>query len=314
MLKKFVLFLGIIFWFNSQLVFANQIEEYGKIAHSHLLSLSLIGSRALTTESERSARDYISEELKRIDYKPKFLKFKVEDYQTCNIEVNRKGKDRAKTVILGAHYDGRMEGNACDDNGSGVSILLELCEIFREQELPFNLKFIFFGAEEINVLGRGLHGSYDYVESLSNKEKENIMYMINLDTLLSGDKMYVYNAYNDVSLNDFNKELVRKVKNISERMEIDLNLNCNKNENISFTKTKSDYYPFFENNIPVLYFESTNWEAGEKDGRSQSDLFGRIIHSKMDNMVFIESVFGDRINTRLKSYVELIKELILSGE
>ena len=61
-----------------------------------------------------------------------------------------------------------------------------------------------------------------------------------------------------------------------------------------------------------MYFESTNWEAGENDGRSQTELLGRIIHSRMDNMIFLENIFNDRIKDRLRSYVELVKELILS--
>lgn len=292
---------------------ANAIEKnYGDIAYGHLLKFSLLGNRALVTQSEKNSRDYIIDTLQKIGYKSKNLKFKVENYDTYNIEVNKKGKDTSKTIVLGAHYDGRIEGNAFDDNGSGISILLELCEIFKDIDSPCNLKFIFFGAEEINILGKGLHGSYNYVESLSSREKSKIKYMINLDTLASGDKMYVYNSYKDKEVDEFSKEILKKIKEVSENIDIDINFNYNEEGNISFTNTKSDYYPFFENNIPFLYFESTNWEAGENDGRSQTELLGRIIHSRMDNMIFLENIFNDRIKDRLRSYVELVKELILS--
>ena len=292
---------------------ANAIEKnYGDIAYGHLLKFSLLGNRALVTQSEKNSRDYIIDTLQKMGYKSKNLKFKVENYDTYNIEVNKKGKDTSKTIILGAHYDGRIEGNAFDDNGSGISILLELCEIFKDIDSPCNLKFIFFGAEEINILGKGLHGSYNYVESLSSREKSKIKYMINLDTLASGDKMYVYNSYKDKEVDEFSKEILKKIKEVSENIDININFNYNEEGNISFTNTKSDYYPFFENNIPFLYFESTNWEAGENDGRSQTELLGRIIHSRMDNMIFLENIFNDRIKDRLRSYVELVKELILS--
>lgn len=248
---------------------ANAIEKnYGDIAYGHLLKFSLLGNRALVTQSEKNSRDYIIDTLQKIGYKSKNLKFKVENYDTYNIEVNKKGKDTSKTIVLGAHYDGRIEGNAFDDNGSGISILLELCEIFKDIDSPCNLKFIFFGAEEINILGKGLHGSYNYVESLSSREKSKIKYMINLDTLASGDKMYVYNSYKDKEVDEFSKEILKKIKEVSENIDIDINFNYNEEGNISFTNTKSDYYPFFENNIPFLYFESTNWEVGDNDGRS----------------------------------------------
>lgn len=285
-------------------------ENLGYNAYTHILNFSSIGNRALVSESEVNSREYIVNELKRYGYNPKLLKFKVEDYETFNIEVNKRGKNSSETIVVGAHYDGRVEGNACDDNGSGISVLLELCELVKDIETPYNLKFIFFGAEEINILGRGLHGSYDYVESLSKKNKSKIKYMINLDTLVSGDNIYVYNSYKDEVPDDFSENLLEKVREIANRLNIHIKFNINEQTGFSFTNTKSDYYPFFENKIPILYFESTNWDAGEKDGRSQSELLGRIIHSKMDNMNFLENIFNSRIRDRLQIYVALIKELI----
>ena len=285
-------------------------ENLGYNAYTHILNFSSIGNRALVSESEVNSREYIVNELKRYGYNPKLLKFKVEDYETFNIEVNKRGKNSSETIVVGAHYDGRVEGNACDDNGSGISVLLELCELVKDIETSYNLKFIFFGAEEINILGRGLHGSYDYVESLSKKNKSKIKYMINLDTLVSGDNMYVYNSYKDEVPDDFSENLLEKVREIADRLNIHIKFNINEQTGLSFTNTKSDYYPFFENKIPILYFESTNWDAGEKDGRSQSELLGRIIHSKMDNMNFLENIFNSRIRDRLQIYVALIKELI----
>lgn len=287
-------------------------ENIGYNAYVHILNFSSIGNRSLVSKSEVDARNYIVEQLKKFGYKPKLIKFKVEGYETYNIEVNKKGKNNSQTIIVGAHYDGRSEGNACDDNGSGISVLLELCELLKGEETPYNIKFVFFGAEEINVLGRGLHGSYDYVESLSKREKNKIKCMINLDTLVSGDNMYVYNTYKEEVANEYSKSLLDKVREISESLNIHLKFNLNEQTGDSFTNTKSDYYPFFEHEIPVLYFESTNWEAGEKDGRSQTHLLGRIIHSKMDNINFLENVFNSRVKDRLKIYVELVKELLCS--
>ncbi len=94
---------------------------------------------------------------------------------------------------------------------------LELCEIFRNTQTHYDLKFIFFGAEEINLLGRGLHGSYNYVESLSDSDKEKIKYMINLDTLLSGDNMYVYNVYKDEKIDEIDNIFFAKADRSSSK-------------------------------------------------------------------------------------------------
>ena len=37
-----------------------------------------------------------------------------------------------------------------------------------------------------------MYGSRAYVESLSEKERENIILMINIDTVLAGDYLYLY--------------------------------------------------------------------------------------------------------------------------
>lgn len=312
-LKKYIyvviVLLILIYNFDS----FNVMAINGDIAYKHLLKFSSIGNRVFLTQSEINSRKYIKNVLKDLGYKVNVDKFDVDGHETENIEVNKKGRDSSKVVILGAHYDGRIEGNAFDDNGSGISILLELCKVFRDINTPYDLKFIFFGAEEINLLGRGLHGSYNYVESLSDSEKERIKYMINLDTLVSGDNMYVYNVYKDERIEETDNLFLEKLMEIAQNMEIDIKVNSRDGENVSFTNTKSDYYPFFESGIPVLYFESTNWNAGENDGRTQTEMFGRIIHTPMDNMNFLENFFDNRIKERLTNYVSLIKEFILNG-
>ena len=291
----------------------NVMAINGDIAYRHLLKFSLIGSRALVTQSEINSRNYIEKTLKDLGYEVDIHKFDVDGYETANIEVNKKGLDSSKVIILGAHYDGRIEGNAFDDNASGIATLLELCEIFRNTQTHYDLKFIFFGAEEINLLGRGLHGSYNYVESLSDSDKEKIKYMINLDTLLSGDNMYVYNVYKDEKIDEIDNIFLQKLIEVAQNMEIDIMINPRDGEELSFTNTKSDYYPFFEVGIPVLYCESTNWNVGETDGRTQTEMCGRIIHTPMDNMNFLENFFDERIREHLVGYISLIKEFILTG-
>ena len=73
-------------------------------------------------------------------------------------------------VVMGGHYDSVADTQAAGDNGTGVASLLvmaeELAEANSEDEsLPYALRFIFFGVEEI-----GLYGSKHYVENLSEQE------------------------------------------------------------------------------------------------------------------------------------------------
>ncbi len=68
----------------------NVMAINGDIAYRHLLKFSLIGSRALVTQSEINSRNYIEKTLKDLGYEVDIHKFDVDGYETANIEVNKK--------------------------------------------------------------------------------------------------------------------------------------------------------------------------------------------------------------------------------
>ena len=57
-----------------------------------------------------------------------------------------------------------------------------LAQELADDEMPFDLRFILFGAEET-----GLNGSYHYVQELGPNERSRIMVMINIDSVGAGD-------------------------------------------------------------------------------------------------------------------------------
>ena len=85
-----------------------------------------------------------------------------------------------ETLVIGAHYDTTPDSPGANDNGSGVAAALVVAEELADDELPFDLTFVLFGSEEI-----GLNGSFAYVGGLG--ESENILAMINLDVVGTGD-------------------------------------------------------------------------------------------------------------------------------
>lgn len=86
-------------------------------------------------------------------------------------------------VIVGAHYDG-VNTPAANDNASGTSVVLELARLLKAREinLPFDVYFIAFGAEEI-----GLIGSDHYARNMTSTEKINTLFMMNFDMVGVGD-------------------------------------------------------------------------------------------------------------------------------
>ena len=86
-----------------------------------------------------------------------------------------------ETLVIGAHYDTTPDSPGANDNGSGVAAALVVAEELSDDELPFDLRIVLFGAEEI-----GLNGSFAYVGGLGEGESENILAMINLDVVGTG--------------------------------------------------------------------------------------------------------------------------------
>ena len=95
------------------------------------------------------------------------------------IASSRRG-DRDKKVVVGGHLDSVPAGPGINDNGSGVSSILEIAEQMAKLNLkPRNqLQFAFWGAEE-----SGLIGSDQYVAQLTDEELEAIMLKLNFDKL-----------------------------------------------------------------------------------------------------------------------------------
>ena len=86
-----------------------------------------------------------------------------------------------ETLIIGAHYDTTPDSPGANDNGSGVASAMVIAEELSDDELPFDLRIVLFGAEEI-----GLNGSFAYVGGLGEGRSENILAMINLDVVGTG--------------------------------------------------------------------------------------------------------------------------------
>jgi len=81
-----------------------------------------------------------------------------------------------KEIIIGAHWDSK-NGPGADDNASGVSLVLEIAKYFNAQknQIPVNLKFILFGAEELGELGSKAYIQKHIIDTAST------LYYFNID-------------------------------------------------------------------------------------------------------------------------------------
>ena len=109
-----------------------------------------------------------------------FLKLygSIEEHEAYNVTAYLNSfVHNARDILISAHWDSKV-GPGADDNASGISVMLELAKYFRQQgSIPFNLKFIAFGAEEVGMLG-----SQAYLNKHSS-EFGNCVLNINLDAI-----------------------------------------------------------------------------------------------------------------------------------
>src|SRR5262249_47497412 len=88
--------------------------------------------------------------------------------------------DEAPILYVGAHHDTQANSPGADDNGSGVSGLLELARVLAQTPRRRTLRLISFGAEEqLSV------GSTHYVRHHRDEVRQRGRLMFNLDSYAS---------------------------------------------------------------------------------------------------------------------------------
>ncbi|HSB00693.1 MAG TPA: M20/M25/M40 family metallo-hydrolase, partial [Anaerolineales bacterium] len=211
----------------------------------------------------------------------------------------------SQEIIVGAHYDSVQAGKGADDNASGVAVILEVAERLRNQETPYTIRFILFGAEEL-----GLQGSKNYVGQMLEDQVKNTIAMINLDSVTAGDLAYIYG--------DKGKQGMIRDWALNFAQEHHLALQTQAGENPKYpagtTGDWSDHAPFKNAGIPYAYFESTNWTLGDKDGYTQVSTKygenGEIWHTQYDTLEYINGTFPGRMQERLNLFVTVLEAIL----
>jgi Zn-dependent M28 family amino/carboxypeptidase len=104
---------------------------------------------------------------------------------TANVIAEKLGANEDNVVMAGAHLDSVLAGPGINDNGSGSAAILEVAEQLANTNTQNTLRFAWWGAEE-----SGLVGSTNYVNSLSQAEKDRIALYLNFDMV--GSPNYIF--------------------------------------------------------------------------------------------------------------------------
>jgi Zn-dependent M28 family amino/carboxypeptidase len=118
------------------------------------------------TASLNMVADYIKSQFKSLGYSPVVQAFEVGGQTYKNI-IALIGPSNTRRKVIGAHYDVAGYQDGADDNASGVSGLLELARIVKENEhkLKKQIEFVAYSLEEPPNFGTKGMGSYIHAKS-----------------------------------------------------------------------------------------------------------------------------------------------------
>lgn len=176
----------------------------------------------------------------------------TKDLPSQNVIAEKKGPGES-VVVLGGHYDSVPGIAGANDNASGAAVLVTLARMLADVDLPFTIRIVSFGSEEL-----GLLGSRFYVESLSENELENTKAMLNFDALGTGSGVSVFG----------DGDITALVSDIGDQVNVDVAVT------LGLRGGSSDFASFREAGVPYLMF------FGDDVSR---------IHTERDTLEFVQA-------------------------
>lgn len=243
-----------------------------------------------------------------------------------SVIATKKG-ERPQQVIIMAHFDtytplsddevdnnlGGLTLQGVDDNASGVGVMLELANWLKNIPTTYSLRFVAMSGEELKSVG-----AKNYLGRMTQEERNNTLLVINLDSLITGDRLYFHSGRNT------EPEVIARSRDraldIAHRYGIEAAINPGSKRFPKGTGCCSDQIIFDQAKIPVMAVEATNWSLGDKDGyqqRTVSPNFPQGItwhRPQFDNLQYLETHLPGRIDKRSRDSVRillpLVKELV----
>jgi len=338
----------------SSSVFAENTTKIYDFAWQKLVELTDettgIGARPAGSDKEKETAAWIKQQWQALGYTvneyPFEFTLKKKNFTSSNLSMVIKGQSE-KTIVIGAHYDstGEKQGSlGTTDNGSGVAAILALAKRLKGQSIPYTIKLIAFGAEEF-----GLQGSKAYVDQQQESLKQ-VIGMINLDTIIGGDKLYVHSAHEK-------PYKCNRVKNSNYNSSPVLRDGLLKTSQALFDKTGHQLHPAFQgypqgqtgswsdhasfacSGIPIAYLEATNfainghsgndgysqtmhenvWDCFKQEGKTACDRasekkWGMIWHTEFDRLDKLTTLFKDRLQQQLTQSVDVLEAYIKQAD
>ena len=220
-----------------------------------------------------------------------------------------------RSIIVGAHYD-TLPYPGASDNASGVALLLESAQRMLDMDNYHTIVYVFFGAEEI-----GLVGAHVFYHSLSQRERDNIVMMINADVLFEGE-FFLYGAgYADWDGPDFvpgSDEVSRQVSAIAQEMRdihgmeiatVPEAILLSSDQLVFLWEGHTVVMLFGVDLLPRAYLEGGQWIWG---AYGDYMLVPRVLHSARDDFHYINEAWPGKIENAMWTF-SLFLESVLTN-
>lgn len=321
-------------------VYANTSQTHrpiGYIAEQELRHISTYyPGRMIGSPAELMTADYINQRFKQMGYESDLREFKTRYLYTESDEqqtwrdvtgtsvIAVKPGNSHQQILITAHLDtytpmsdadvnanlGGLSLQGSDDNASGVGVLLELAERLRNVNTNATLRFLVLSGEEI-----GNKGAEDYLSRMSGEEKRNTQLVINIDAVITGDRLYFHSGKR-TRLDVAGKTRDRAIA-LAKRFGIPASINEGHHPLYpKGTGCCSDHIVFDNAGIPVMAVEASNWNTGRGDGYQQTsdqDKFpgGSSWHKpQYDNLKYLDEHLPGRIKARTRDTVKILLPLV----
>jgi aminopeptidase S len=266
-------------------------------AFTHLEALQRIadnngGNRASPGPGYEASVDYVARILRDAGYQVSMPTFRVHDAEVRNVIAQTRTGNPEHVVMAGAHLDSVPEGPGINDNGSGVAALLEIAvRLGGSPEVRNAVRFAWWGSEEA-----GLVGSTNYVEELSDADRDRIALYLNLDMVASPNPGYLVRGGAGHSSRKSGSDRSTSVARVLVDQLAVAGVTA---ETIEFEEGASDYEPFVEAGIPSAAALSgdrqvkTAEQAARWGGRAD-EVFDPCYHKACDRLNNIDATALNR--------------------
>jgi len=128
---------------------------------AHIRGITRFGDRMQGTERNRQAIAWLEQQLKSFGYtNVERFRFMSASGPLENVYATKIGTSTpGEMYIVSAHMDGRGDGEAADDDGSGCAVVIELARVLGMPDVQTNrsVRFIFWNNEEFGMDGSGTY-------------------------------------------------------------------------------------------------------------------------------------------------------------